>query len=127
VKMFGILVFCLCATTSGVALADCPGSSTPEIDYCLGLEATQLDHDLKRTYDKVVQTLKDAYDVQQNREKLLLSLEKAQQQWLKFRDADCDFVYKTFSGGTGAPIGAVSCRIELTQARIKELKEIIEH
>jgi len=51
-------------------------------------------------------------------------LQAAQQAWLKFRDADCD--YYELGGGTFARIETGYCMMDLTAARAYELEQAVE-
>ncbi|HMC91491.1 MAG TPA: lysozyme inhibitor LprI family protein [Allosphingosinicella sp.] len=56
----------------------------------------------------------------------LQSLLAAQRAWLAYRDAQCRFVtYRNF-GGRELRIYQAGCRANLTQQRVKALKEFIE-
>jgi uncharacterized protein YecT (DUF1311 family) len=52
------------------------------------------------------------------------AFEKAQAQWTKFRDADCEYRSLGFEGGTGAPAETALCLIEHTRSRRDELQRI---
>lgn len=49
-------------------------------------------------------------------------LRTAQLTWLKFRDANCEFVADQYKGGTMRPMIAGICLTETTDARTSELK-----
>ncbi len=51
-------------------------------------------------------------------------LRAAQDLWLKFRDADCD--YYELEEGTIARIHGGNCMLDLTRARAKELEQAVE-
>ena len=50
----------------------------------------------------------------------------AQRAWLKYRDAQCDLEGYQFRGGTMEPLLVATCRAGLTEARTKQLKDLIE-
>lgn len=49
-----------------------------------------------------------------------------QRAWLKFRDAHCDLEGYLFRGGSMEPLIVATCRTDLTEARTKQLKDLIE-
>ena len=49
-----------------------------------------------------------------------------QRAWLKFRDAQCDLEGYLFRGGSMEPLLVATCRTSLTEARTKQLKDLIE-
>jgi uncharacterized protein YecT (DUF1311 family) len=50
----------------------------------------------------------------------------AQRAWLNYRDAQCMSEGFLFRGGTMAPLIVSSCKARLTEARTKELKDLVE-
>lgn len=56
------------------------------------------------------------------RDVALPALNAAQEAWVAYRDAQCDYAGSLFGGGSGTGIEIQSCRIELTRARVKELE-----
>lgn len=50
----------------------------------------------------------------------------AQRAWLKYRDAHCDLGGYLFRGGSMEPLLVATCRTTLTEARTKQLKDLIE-
>jgi len=56
----------------------------------------------------------------------MATLLAGQRAWLKFRDAQCDLEGFLFRGGSMEPLLVATCRTELTEARTKQLKDLIE-
>ncbi|MBW6417223.1 lysozyme inhibitor LprI family protein [Celeribacter sp. PS-C1] len=56
------------------------------------------------------------------REVALPALEASQVAWEAYRDAQCDYVGAGFGGGSGTGIAILSCKVDLTRARTKELE-----
>ncbi|MBU6268501.1 MAG: DUF1311 domain-containing protein [Sphingomonadales bacterium] len=52
------------------------------------------------------------------------ALRAAQRRWVSQRDPFCDAVYKSFDGGTFAPIAYADCRVELTIRRTMWLEQL---
>ena len=55
-----------------------------------------------------------------------LGIERAQAEWLRFRNAQCDFAYGYALGGTAGTSYGLSCQIRLNRARAEELRGIRE-
>jgi uncharacterized protein YecT (DUF1311 family) len=91
------------------------GSSTYEIVECQKAELAELDKSLNAAYQK-------AMDLAQPKQRE--QLRAAQRQWLKFRDADCE--YYELGEGTIARIEGGQCMLDLTRARAKELEQAVE-
>ncbi len=56
----------------------------------------------------------------------MATLLAAQRAWLKFRDAHCDLDGYLFRGGSMEPLIVATCRTSLTEARTKQLQDLIE-
>jgi uncharacterized protein YecT (DUF1311 family) len=54
------------------------------------------------------------------------ALKAAQQAWIKFRDADCDFESYQNKGGTIYPLVRNGCLTALTQERTRHLRELLD-
>ncbi len=52
------------------------------------------------------------------------ALDTAQDAWTAYRDAHCEFVGKTFGGGSGTGIAILGCRISLTRERTDVLMQL---
>jgi uncharacterized protein YecT (DUF1311 family) len=50
----------------------------------------------------------------------------AQRAWLRFRDAHCDLEGYQFRGGSMEPLLVATCRTALTEARTKQLRELVD-
>jgi uncharacterized protein YecT (DUF1311 family) len=70
------------------------------------------DRDLDRTWDKAPGHM--------------ATLLTAQRAWLKYRDAHCASEGNQFRGGSMEPLIVATCRTSLTEARTKQLKDLIE-
>lgn len=85
---------------------------------------TELYQDLQKTEKRlnaVYQKIKDKLsDIDKN------ALEKSQNDWLKFRDSNCNFKsQKESEGGVIANKLYIDCKIQITEIRIKELAELL--
>jgi uncharacterized protein YecT (DUF1311 family) len=80
-------------------------------------EYQKSDVELNKVYSQLLQKL-------DNDEKLLLI--KAQKDWIKFRDSHCTFEVYVYEGGSMQPMMYASCLRERTDARVKDLKDLME-
>jgi uncharacterized protein YecT (DUF1311 family) len=93
---------------------ECNGS-TYDVVMCQKANLAILERRLAAAY-------REALKFAQGKERA--QLEKAQQAWLKFRNADCD--YYELGEGTIARIRGGNCMLDLTRARTKELEQAVE-
>ncbi|AYF03470.1 DUF1311 domain-containing protein (plasmid) [Paracoccus yeei] len=82
------------------------------LNQCAGESYKKSDKKLNDLYKQIEARLKDDADTQ----KLLV---QAQRDWVKFRDAECDFQTADSADGSALPMVVAQCRDELTQARVK--------
>ena len=105
----------VCASAADEKEKECDGS-TYDIITCQKGNLVILEKRLAKAYAKALEMADNAKQRGQ--------LERAQDQWLRFRDADCD--YYEFADGTIARIRGGNCMLDLTRARAKELEEAVE-
>jgi len=55
-----------------------------------------------------------------------MKLRTAQQAWIKYRDANCDYESEFSGGGSAATFEYNFCLADMTTARAKELHEMID-
>ena len=84
-----------------------------EMTMCWGKEYKAADARLNEAYRQFAAKLDDAEKVQ---------LKNVQLAWLKYRDANCDFVADQYKGGTMRPMIAAICLADVTNNRTTELK-----
>jgi uncharacterized protein YecT (DUF1311 family) len=53
------------------------------------------------------------------------TLRQAQRLWITFRDADCDFAYQQFEGGTIRQLTAADCLRDRTATRVLQLRDYL--
>jgi uncharacterized protein YecT (DUF1311 family) len=92
--------------------------TTVEMRDCAGKEYKKADAELNSVYKQLMSKLTD--------EGHKASLKTAQQAWLKYRDANCEFEAYLNRGGTIYPVVYTGCLSAMTTARTKELRELIE-
>lgn len=88
-----------------------------EMNDCAGKEYKAADLALNQVYRQLLSMLDD----QEKSE-----LKEAQTAWLKYRDANCDFVADQYKGGTILPMIHGLCLAEMTRNRTTELKSQIK-
>jgi len=105
----------VCAWAADEKEKECNGS-TYDIVTCQKGNLALLEKRLAKAYAKALAMTDNAKQRKQ--------LEIAQSQWLKFRDANCD--YYELADGTIARIRGGICMLDLTRTRAKELEEAVE-
>jgi|SRR5207302_271917 len=87
--------------------------SQAEMNICWGKEYKAADARLNEAYRQLASKL----DVEEKTE-----LKNAQLAWLKYRDANCEFVADQYKGGTIRPMIAAICLADVTANRTTELR-----
>jgi uncharacterized protein YecT (DUF1311 family) len=104
---------------SGQAPDPCDNAQTTvEMRNCAGKEYKKADAELNSAYKLLMSKLTDAGHQ--------AALKTAQQAWIKYRDANCEFEAYLNRGGTFYPIVYTGCLTVMTTNRTKELRELIE-
>ena len=84
-----------------------------EMNMCWGNQYKTADAKLNAVYREFTSKLSPEETVQ---------LKAAQLAWIKFRDANCEFVADAYKGGSIRPMIAAMCLADGTNARTSELK-----
>jgi uncharacterized protein YecT (DUF1311 family) len=92
--------------------------TTVEMRNCAGKEYKKADAELNSVYKQLMSKLTD--------EGHKAALKTAQQAWIKYRDANCEFEAYLNRGGTIYPVVYTGCLSAMTMNRTKELRELIE-
>lgn len=93
--------------------------TTAEMRDCAGREYKQADDELNKVYRQLMARIG-------NDEGRKTALRTAQQAWIKYRDANCDFASYLTRGGTIEPVVRYNCMTGMTVSRMKELREYLE-
>jgi uncharacterized protein YecT (DUF1311 family) len=109
---------CIGASAEQCMLATPEAGSTYGMGACLDHEYTWWDGQLNEVYRALMQREKrddlemrqDGIDAPSKADALLTM----QRQWIKFRDATCDYEYSQWGGGTGGGPASVSCALRMT-------------
>jgi uncharacterized protein YecT (DUF1311 family) len=88
-----------------------------EMNICAGKAFEAADAVLNQVYQKLRSMLDEAEKAQ---------LKEAQTAWLKYRDANCEFVSGQFEGGTMRPMVHAGCLADVTKNRTAELRTQIK-
>src|SRR5687767_7403940 len=91
--------------------------SQTEMNICWGKEYKAADAQLDAAYREFVSKLNPEETTQ---------LKTAQLAWLKYRDANCEFVADQYKGGSIRPMIAAMCLADVTSTRTSELKAQIK-
>ena len=88
------------------------GGDQAAMNACADTSFKQSDRKLNELYKQIEARLKDDVETK----KLFV---QAQRDWVKFRDAECDFQTAGAAGGSMMPMLVAQCLNSLTQSRIK--------
>ncbi len=118
-----------------VAAAPTPNCTDPQSNYemklCAQREFETADKELNAVYGEAMKSAREQYRSTQREpgyEKmpdLEERLRKAQRAWLAFRDANCDYQYVIYYGGSMAGLSYIACKADMTKVRVKELKTMM--
>jgi uncharacterized protein YecT (DUF1311 family) len=120
-SLFLLLAFLLVAGSAlgqGTKKAPCSDANTQaEMNLCAGKEYKTADATLNRVYQQLVAMLEPEEKAQ---------LKEAQTAWIKYRDANCDFVADQYKGGSIRPMIYGLCLADVTGNRTAELRAQIK-
>lgn len=92
----------------------CPNAQSQlEMNMCWGNQYKAADAQLNAAYREFNSKLNPEETAQ---------LKTAQLAWIKFRDANCEFVADAYKGGSIRPMIAAMCLADVTNARTSELR-----
>jgi uncharacterized protein YecT (DUF1311 family) len=132
------IIIALTVALCGVANAAAPvpnckdPQSNLEMKMCASRELTQAEGELKIALDRAVKAAEEQYaSVRaqpgfETMPNMPAELRKAQHAWEVFRDANCDYQNLVYYGGTMASLAVIGCRRDMTKARTKELRDLIQ-
>ena len=109
------------SNVAGVQVAQQPNCNNPqtqsEMNACAGIAYRNADRRLNQVYQQLLPKLPAG-----RRQQLVT----AQQAWMRYRDASCNFERSEVEGGTMAPTIQGSCLARLTEQRTKDLQQYLE-
>ena len=91
--------------------------SQADMNDCWGREYRAADTTLNQVYRQLVSKLEDEEKAQ---------LKEVESAWLKYRDANCEFVADQYKGGTIRPMISAMCLADMTNNRTAELRTQIK-
>ncbi|MBP0017336.1 MAG: DUF1311 domain-containing protein [Cyanobacteria bacterium SBLK] len=89
-----------------------------DMNLCTAKEAKEANEKLNEVYTKLQEKVKGT--PQESR------LLEAQNTWLAFRDADCEYSQRRYDGGSIMPMIYALCVVDLTEKRSQQLEEYLE-
>lgn len=89
-----------------------------EMNWCAAKEAKESQEKLNAIYKKLQEKVKGT--PQESR------LAEAQNTWLAFRDADCEYSQRRYDGGSIMPMIYALCVVDLTEKRTQKLEDYLE-
>jgi uncharacterized protein YecT (DUF1311 family) len=122
-KLFVILLIAFAAMSISVSAQKpkpkpCEDAQTQaDMNICWGNEYKKADARLNQTYQQLAAMLDDEEKAQ---------LKNAENAWIKYRDANCEFVAYQYKGGSIRPMIAAMCLGDVTNNRANELKNQIK-
>ncbi len=127
-------VFTLCLFLAGFvvpALADdqpdCENGSQAELNMCAYNDFAKADKELNTLWPQVKKFAVDGDAALEGNDKgYVKALLASQRAWIAYRDGQCKLYGFQSRGGSMEPMLVSGCKAQMTEARIKELKSIIE-
>lgn len=102
--------------------------NTAEMDECQVLTLKIKDEELNSAYQNLLKSLApETSDEAANYSEIRKQLQLAQRAWMQFRDADCTAKYLFYIDGTIRNTIELSCKIDKTVKRTKELTDWIKN
>jgi uncharacterized protein YecT (DUF1311 family) len=97
--------------------------NTIEMNQCAQQNLDKKDKELNAVYQTLMKTLTPSKPIGMiNYPEVRRQLINAQQDWIRFRDNDCDAKYRLRQDGTIRTIVYLGCKTEHTELRIKQLR-----
>ena len=114
---------------ASTALADCSRAyTTIEINECLSANQRSAEVALTAAYARAITIARESdSELDRSHDKRIGyrdALIRAERAWIAYRDAHCVTMSYTMRGGSGEGTAAAVCRLELTELRIKQLREL---
>jgi uncharacterized protein YecT (DUF1311 family) len=97
-------------------------TTTIDLNTCAKKDFEKKDKELNIAYQALMKTLTPSKPIGMiNYPEVRRQLTNAQQDWIRFRDNDCDAKYRLRQDGTIRTIVYLSCKTEHTEQRTKQL------
>lgn len=110
---------------------DCANAMTQaDMNQCSYQDFEKADKELNAVYKRALKSQQDvdkqAAEMGPDYVGAVKALKKAQRAWIDYRDGHCDGVGYEAVGGSMQSMLISGCKAQLTQARTKELRELIK-
>jgi uncharacterized protein YecT (DUF1311 family) len=110
---------------------DCANAQTQaDMNQCAYLDFEKADKELNAVYKDALKSQaevdKQAAEMGPDYVGAVKALKKAQRAWIDYRDGHCDGVGYEAVGGSMQPMLIAGCQAQLTTARTKELRDLIQ-
>src|SRR5205807_10485272 len=112
-----VLVACAFGQSTKKTDACASAQTQADMNICWSNEYKSADATLNQVYRRLVSKLDDEEKTQ---------LKEVETAWLKYRDANCDFVADQYKGGTIRPMIDAICLADMTKNRTAELRNQIK-
>ena len=118
------------AVALGVNCAD--PQSNLEMKICTSQSLAKAESELSVAFEQALKGAQSQYDSvrdelgSERMPNMPEELRKVERSWEIFRDANCGYQTLVYYGGSMAPLAVLGCRLDMTKARIKELKDLVE-
>jgi uncharacterized protein YecT (DUF1311 family) len=127
------LAFVLSSVAQAEPVANCKDpQSNLEMKMCAAQDLHAAENELKIAFERALKAAEDQYDSVlrdpgfEKMPNMPDALRKAEAAWEAFRDVNCDYQNLVYYGGSMASLAVTSCRLDMTKARVKELKDLVE-
>jgi uncharacterized protein YecT (DUF1311 family) len=130
------LGLCLAFVCSADAAQFQPNCQDPqsnlEMKMCASRELTAAEGELKIAFDNALKAAEEQYVSVRSEPgiermpNMPEELRKAQRAWEAFREANCGYQNLVYYGGSMAPLAVTGCLRDMTKARTKELRDLVE-
>ena len=114
-----LLLATACASAQGKKPVPCADAQTQaEMNICWGKEYKAADATLNQVYGQLMRKLDESEKTQ---------LKQVEVAWLKYRDANCEFVADQYKGGSIRPMIEAMCLADTSRNRTTELRDQIKN
>ena len=117
--LIGLALIATCVFAQGTKKpTPCADAQTQaDMNICWGKEYKAADATLNQVYGQLMRKLDEPDKAQ---------LKQVETAWLKYRDANCEFVADQYKGGTIRPMIEAMCLADVTRNRTNELRNRIK-
>ena len=110
---------------------DCANAQTQaDMNQCSYLDFEKADEALNAVYKRAVKSAqaadKEAAEMGEHYVGAVEELKKAQRTWIDYRDGNCEGMSREALGGSMQSMLISGCQARMTEARTKELEELIQ-